>query len=155
MKNTRELDEIDCKILQMLMIDSRTSFSKIARECETSINKIRNRYNRLKEENIITGEVMDIYPSVLGHKTSAMIRLKVISNNNSNIINQINEVPGILMVICGFGRKNVVCFASTHNADELNIVVDKIRNIHGVVEAETNINVGMKKFAYPENLQFK
>ena len=154
LKNNKELDEIDCKILQTLMQDSRTSFSKIARECNTSINKIRNRYSRLKKEGIITGEIMDINPSVLGYKTSANIMLRVTFNNNPDVLSQIQNVSGILTVIHGFGRKNVICFASTHNTDELNTVLEKLRNIRGVVETETNVAVGHQKAIYPQNLQF-
>ena len=154
LKKNEKLDEIDYRILKMLMSDSRTSLSKIARETKTSVSNIRNRFNRLKKEGIIKGEIMDIDPSVLGYKTSAVIMLEIVSSAFPDILAQLRSISGVLAVAKGFGKKNVICFVSTHNTDELNHVVETIRNIPGVLETETNLIVGSKRSSYPENVQF-
>lgn len=154
LKKIKKLDEIDYKILKMLMADSRTSFSKIAKESRTSVSNIRNRFNRLKKEGIIKGEIMDINPTVLGYKTTAIIMLKVVSSAFSDISAQLKDIPGVLAFAKGFGRKNVVCFVATHDTDELNELVENIRNISGVLETETNLQVGPHRSSYPENIRF-
>ena len=153
LKKNEKIDEIDYRILQMLMSDSRTSLSKIARTSKTSVSNIRNRFNRLKEEGIIKGEIMDIDPSVLGYKIEAIILLKIVSSAFSDISARLRDISGVLAVAEGFGRKNVACFVATHNTDELNHLVEQISNISGVLETETNLKVGSKRSAYPENVQ--
>ena len=154
LKKTEKLDKIDHVILKMLMTDSRTSLSKIARESKTSISNIRNRFNRLKKKGIIKGEIMEINPNVLGYKISATILLKIVSSVFPEISTQLRNTSGVLAVAKGFGRKNAVCFVATHNTEELTLLVETIRNIPGVLETETNLKVGLKRISYPENLQF-
>ncbi|MCW4015922.1 MAG: Lrp/AsnC family transcriptional regulator [Candidatus Bathyarchaeota archaeon] len=155
MQSKREIDNIDCKILQTLMRDSRASFSEIAKETKTSISNIRNRFNRLQKDGIITGAVMDINPYALGYKTRATIRLRVLSTSLSETLEQLRSIPEILVAIKGFGRKNIICFALTHNTEELNQIVETIRNIPGVLETETNLNIGAGTEAHPENIKFR
>ncbi len=138
----------------MLMCDSRTSLSEIAKETNISNGNIRNRFNRLKEEGIIKGEIMDIDPNALGYKTTAIIMLRTVSSNISEIVTNLKKIPEILAIANGFGRKNIVCFVSTHDTDELNHTVENIRNIPGILETETNLKVGSKRSSYPENIQF-
>ena len=153
-KKSEKLDEIDYRILKTLMSDSRTSLSKIARETKTSVSNIRNRFNRLKEEEIIKGEIMDINPSVLGYKTNAIIMLEIVSSAFPDTLAQLKDISGVLAAAKGFGKKNLVCFVSTRSTDELNNVVETIRNIQGVLETETNLIVGPQISLYPENVQF-
>lgn len=154
LEKKEKLDQIDYKILKILMSDSRTSLSKIARESKTSVSNIRNRFNRLKDKGIITGEIMDIDPTVLGYKAPAIIMIKTISSDFSGILTQLKDLPGFLSVVKGFGRNNIICFVSTHNTDELNNLVENIRNFSGVLETETNLIVRAKRLSYPENIQF-
>lgn len=44
-----EIDEINAKILRMLLCEARTSFTQIAKECKISVNSVRNRFEQLKK----------------------------------------------------------------------------------------------------------
>jgi DNA-binding Lrp family transcriptional regulator len=154
LEKKERLDQLDYKILKILMSDSRTSFSKIARKSKTSVSTIRNRFNQLKDKGIITGEIMDIDPTVLGYKSSAIIMIKTISSATSNILAQLKDLPGFLSVAKGFGRKNVICFVATRDTDELNNLVEIIRNISGVLDVKTNLIIRSTRLSYPENIQF-
>ena len=49
----RKLDEIDITILRTLQKDIRTSFKEIANQCNISTDTIKNRYNKLIENEVI------------------------------------------------------------------------------------------------------
>lgn len=138
----------------MLMSDSRTSFSTISRELKISVSKIRSRFNRLKEDGIIKGAVMDINPSVLGYNISAIIMLRIVSSASSDICAHLKNVSGVLAVTVGFGRNKAHCVVSTRNTGELNHLVETISNIDGVLETETNLMVVLERNSYPERIQF-
>ena len=57
-----DLDEMDLKILNILIKDARTRLKDIAKECGTSSVSILNRIKRLKKLQVITGST--IYPSL-------------------------------------------------------------------------------------------
>jgi Lrp/AsnC family transcriptional regulator for asnA, asnC and gidA len=52
----------------MLLTESRTSFTEIAKECKISAGAVRMRYNHLKKAGIINGEIMQVNPYSLGYK---------------------------------------------------------------------------------------
>ena len=48
-EKTKQIDKTDSKILNTLLIESRTSFTELAKICGISITATIRRYNRLKK----------------------------------------------------------------------------------------------------------
>ena len=63
-----KIDEIDAKILRLLLLESRTSFTDIADECEITVTAVRMRYKNLWKQGVINGEVMLVNPHSLGYQ---------------------------------------------------------------------------------------
>ena len=76
MENTVEIDQIDDKILHILIEDARTSMKKIGKQCGISSVSVLNRINRLKKLGVITGAT--IFPSLskLGFNIVATIGIE-------------------------------------------------------------------------------
>ena len=53
-----EIDEIDAKILEILLSESRNSFTAIAKECKITVTAVRMRYNRLSRDGVINARAM-------------------------------------------------------------------------------------------------
>jgi len=51
-----KIDEIDAKILKILLSESRTSFTAIAEECKITVTAVRMRYKRLWRDGVINGK---------------------------------------------------------------------------------------------------
>ncbi len=68
MKDQIKIDEIDAKILKILLAESRTSFTDIAKECKITVTAVRMRYKRLWKEGVINGEKILINPHCLGYR---------------------------------------------------------------------------------------
>ena len=66
--NTLKIDEIDATILRMLLEESRTSFTDIAKECKITVGAVRMRYKKLWREGVINGEVTIVNPHCLGYR---------------------------------------------------------------------------------------
>jgi DNA-binding Lrp family transcriptional regulator len=69
------IDEVDAIILTNLLRESRTSFSRIAEECDITVTAISNRYRRLWKKGIIKGEVMMVNPFSLGYHCVSLIAI--------------------------------------------------------------------------------
>ena len=72
-EKTKRLDETDSKILNTLLIESRTSFTELAKICGISITAAIRRYSRLKKTGIICGENMHLNPLSVGYENIAEI----------------------------------------------------------------------------------
>ena len=72
-----DIDEIDDKILHILIQDARTSLKDIAKECAISSVSVLNRIKRLKKLGVITGATL--YPRLdkIGFNVVATIGMKV------------------------------------------------------------------------------
>lgn len=49
-----QLDELDYKVLELLIKDGRKSFTELAEELNVSVGTVRNRFNLFVEENLLT-----------------------------------------------------------------------------------------------------
>jgi DNA-binding Lrp family transcriptional regulator len=67
------IDEIDAVILKKLLVDARTSFTSIAKECKISVAAVGMRYKRLWKTGVVNGETVLINPYSLGYKYIGLI----------------------------------------------------------------------------------
>jgi Lrp/AsnC family transcriptional regulator for asnA, asnC and gidA len=84
-------DSIDAIILKMLLKESRTSFTEIARECKISVSAARARYNHLKKVGIINGEIMQVNPYGLGYKCVGNIGINTSGENEETVIEALKK----------------------------------------------------------------
>ncbi len=153
MDSQRKIDVTDAKILKALLRDARTSFTEIAKECNVKANVIRTRYNRLKQDGVITGEILEVKPEFFGYNCRATLRLRVDTDKIGSVVNQLKCTPEILRTAEGVGRKNLLCFTITRNITEMNKVVEHVKGFSGVTTAEADLWVMTTRESFPENLQ--
>ena len=119
-------DEIDLKILDMLLINSKISLKEIGEHVHLTPQGVSNRIIRLQDLGIITQYTVCINNSMLGKNITAFITIfmkttqhdkltKFIKENT--IITEAHRISGdgcyLLKVICS-------------NMDEINLLLDKI-----------------------------
>jgi DNA-binding Lrp family transcriptional regulator len=90
---SNDLDDLDLKILKTLLADARSSFTKIAKDCNVATNVIAKRFQRLKRKEIITGTaiITSLPTSELPHRLS--VDLKVRSDAINEIIEEYKQNP--------------------------------------------------------------
>ena len=153
MRNQRKIDKIDGQILKSLLRDARTSFVEIAKDCNVQASTIRTHYNRLKQDGIITGEIVEINPEVFGYNCRATLRISADPNKIANIISQLKNSSTILQIDKGVGGNNLLCFIIARDLNHLNKIVERIRELEGVTTAGSDLLVISNRGVFPENLQ--
>jgi len=148
-----KIDQIDVAILRALLKDARTSFVEIAKECNVQANVIRTHYNRLKQDGIITGEIVEINPESLGYKCRATLRLSVDPNKTPYIMEKLKSSSIILQVDKGVGGKNLLCFLIARDINHLNKIIERIKGFEGVTAAGSDLLMISTRGVFPENLQ--
>lgn len=119
-------DEIDLKILDMLLINSKISLKEIGEHVHLTPQGVSNRIIRLQDLGIITQYTVCINNSLLGKNITAFITIfmKTIQHDKltkfikeNTIITEAHRISGdgcyLLKVICS-------------NMDEINLLLDKI-----------------------------
>ena len=126
------MDLIDKKIIYVLQNDSRTSFSKIAKEMGMSEAAIRQRVKKLvKKREIEKFTIETNFPSraIIAVETSSKIPTKkIIEELKSSNIQKIYEVTG---------EESLFLILGTENSEQLNDTIEEIRSTKGVIGTKT------------------
>ncbi|RLG81565.1 MAG: transcriptional regulator, partial [Thermoprotei archaeon] len=90
-----ELDELDIKILEKLMNNSRYKYTQLARELEVSEATIRARIKSLIERGYIEGFTIVVDPSKLGYGVMARIGIDADVNKIQSLIEDLKELDEV------------------------------------------------------------
>ena len=89
------LDELDIDILKVLENDARISYRKISEELNISVGTVHNRIEKLKEQNIIKGYLLQLNEQKLKYKLKAVISLEITGSKIREILEKISLLPQV------------------------------------------------------------
>lgn len=112
------IDSTDAMILKILLKDSRTSFTDIAKQCEISVSGARMRYNRLKKTGVINGEIMQVNPCSLGYACVGNIGVKTSAENEKAVMEILKEKQKLPFPMESWGKSNIEFLVVTKNIEE-------------------------------------
>lgn len=131
------LDEIDVKLLQILKRDSRLPFSAIAKELKLSESAVRKRTNRLIKLGVIKRFTID-YATPTDIKATILVKVSP-PTPVPEAAQKILEIKFVDAVYEVTGETDILAFVQASSIDEINYVIDQIRNVPGVVGTNTLI----------------
>jgi Lrp/AsnC family transcriptional regulator, leucine-responsive regulatory protein len=88
-----KIDETDAKILHTLLRESRTTFTALAKDCKITVNAVKSRFERLKREGVITGDIMQVNPQRVGYNFVADVSIATAPENEKKSSNPSKENP--------------------------------------------------------------
>lgn len=125
-----QFDNLDRKILRMLMDNARTPFLEIARECGVSGAAIHQRIGKLQSAGIIRGFETLVNPAAAGYDTCAYIGffLKDPASYES-VVQKLSTIPEIVECHFTTGKYDLLVKLYARNNDHL------LQLIHGPLQA--------------------
>jgi len=148
-----EIDEIDIKILRMLIKDARTNLRAIAKDCSLSANAIHKRVNRLKAAGVITGTILFINPELFGLKHSATVGINLEPSEEPKVANLIRKYAYLIHIDRSLGKYDICAFIIAKNMKQIEMLKENIRKHTGVRRIAINFwsktyfnyrNIGLK-----------
>jgi Lrp/AsnC family transcriptional regulator for asnA, asnC and gidA len=142
MSTTVEIDEIDGKILHILIEDARTSLKEIAKECDVSSVSVLNRIKRLKELGVITGATL--FPSInkLGFQIVATIGMET-DSNISEILAFFKTHTYLIEPSISIGEYDLCAVVYAENVANLNEKLEIVRKRFGIRKVTVNVWSGI------------
>jgi len=144
---TAPLDAVSKRIVELLQEDGRQSFVTIAREVGLSEAAVRQRVQKL-----IDADVMQIVavtdPLQVGFSRQAMIGVRV-AGDVARVAEALCDMPEVSYVVTTAGSFDllveVVCEDDDHLLD---LLMGRIRRLHGVTSTETFVYLKLNKQHY-------
>ena len=92
-----QIDQIDQKILSLLVNNARMPFLEIARECGISGAAIHQRVKKLEANGVIMGSRLLVKPEAIGLQVCAYVSLSLSENNKyAEVIKSIKKIPEVV-----------------------------------------------------------
>ncbi|MDR2824527.1 MAG: AsnC family transcriptional regulator [Prevotellaceae bacterium] len=135
----QKLDSLDKKILKLISADARIPFLEVARECGVSGAAIHQRVQKLKKRVVIEGSEFLVNNYRIGYQTCAYVGLKIANTKNyDGVVAALRNISEV--VECHFATGRFEMFVKIYTKDNrhlLQIIVDNIMQINGVLDTET------------------
>ena len=137
-----KIDNLDRKILGIVMKNARMASKDVAMECGVSRAAIHQRIQRMIDVNIITGSGYRVNPRLLGYRTCTYIGINLERGAMyKDVVPELEKIPEV--VECHFTTGPYTMLIQLYARDNehlMELLNDKIQTIHGVMGTETLIN---------------
>ncbi len=136
-----QIDNLDTKILQMLVDNGRKPFLEIARECGVSGAAIHQRIAKLQATNILEGSRALIKPSTLGYDTCAFIGVFLKEPEKfDKVLEKIKDVPEVVECHYTTGQYDMMLKVyARDNEHLLHLIHEKLQPM-GLLRTETLVS---------------
>jgi DNA-binding Lrp family transcriptional regulator len=146
----KELEEIDIKILKILLKDGRTNFTNVARQCNVSKDVIWTHYKDLKKAGIIVGATIQFNFQKFGYNGFAMIMLNVESQDLSDVFGRVSTIPDVYAFRYYNSNYNIAAISTLKNLSDLERVKQIINKENKINEFKTQLWIDVRNI--PENI---
>jgi len=138
-----EIDNVDLKILELLMKDAKKPYTEIAKQVYVSGGTVHVRMRKMEELGIVRGTTLVIDHTNLGLDLTAFLGIYLEkSSMYGNVFDQLKEIPEISTIHYTTGNYNMFLRIHCRNTNLLkNLLHDKIQRIEGIVRTETIISL--------------
>jgi Lrp/AsnC family transcriptional regulator for asnA, asnC and gidA len=142
------IDQTDCKIIELLQKDGRMPNTMIAKKLGVSEATVRSRLNRLiKEEYIQIVAVSN--PLKLGFNIVGLLKIYVDVKKIDHVSKELSKIPQIWYVVHVTGSSDIYAEFNAKSIDDLNQCITKrVYKIDGVIKTETSLVIDYIKRRY-------
>ena len=137
-----KLDDTDHNILDMLIENTRTPFTDIAKKLQISAGTVHVRVKKMEEAGIITGSSLRLDYQKLGYSFIAYVGIFLHKTSQTQfVLERINEIPFITVAHVTTGKFNIFCKIRARNTSHAKEIIYLIEDIEGVTRTETMISL--------------
>ncbi len=138
-----DLDDVDRRILDLLLQDGRRSASEIGRTVSLSPAAAKRRIDRLERNGTILGYRAIVDRSTLGEQIEAFIELRFAGTTQVDDIEAaVAGLPEVVEAFTTAGDPDALVRARARDLDHLKRVIDRIRRTGKVTGTKTLIVLG-------------
>lgn len=138
-----KIDNLDKKILEIIMKNARIPSKDVALECGVSRAAIHQRIQRMIDMKVITGSGYHVNPKILGYATCTYIGIKLERGSMyRDVVPELEKIKEIVECHFTTGPYTMLINLYAHDNEHLmELLNDKIQHIPGVTATETLISL--------------
>lgn len=136
-----ELDQLDEKILKLIVNNARIPFLEVARECGVSGAAIHQRVQKLIQSGVIKGSEFIVDTEKIGYETCAYIGLYLKNPSSYDYaVGELEKIPEVVECYYTTGEYDLfIKVYARNNHDLMNLIHNKLQPI-GLSRTETLVS---------------
>ncbi|WP_438962755.1 Lrp/AsnC family transcriptional regulator [Nonlabens sp.] len=136
------IDDIDKQILDVLIENTRTPFTDIAKRLNISAGTVHVRVKKMEESGIIQGSSLTVDYQKLGYTFIAYIGVFLEKTSQTQfVISRITEIPYVTVAHITTGKFNIFCKIRAQDTAHAKKIIFMLDDIDGVSRTETMISL--------------
>ncbi|WP_010520920.1 Lrp/AsnC family transcriptional regulator [Aquimarina agarivorans] len=137
-----KLDEVDHQILDMLIENTRTPFTDIAKKLLISAGTVHVRVKKMEEAGIIQGSSLTLNYTKLGYSFIAYVGIFLQNTSQTKfVLERINDIPYVTVAHVTTGKFNIFCKIRAKDTNHAKEIIFMLDDIEGVYRTETMISL--------------
>jgi Lrp/AsnC family leucine-responsive transcriptional regulator len=139
--------------LKILLADARENQKSIAEKCGITPVAVLRRIKKLKTSGVIIGTCLLLNKEILDNPYEVTVLIDVSNTMENEVKERIRQIENVVVCAESIGRYNLCTFIVTHDINDLNETICKIRNIQGVKSVNVNIWTGNRHRNFQRDLK--
>ena len=120
------LDDLDRRIVEILVDDARISLKELAARVNLSSPSTSERLRRLEERGVIRAFTVDVDPAALGYTLQAIVRIKPLPGRLHQVQKLVEEIPEFTECDKVTGDDCFIARLHIRSISDLDRILDKI-----------------------------
>ncbi|XGI84479.1 HTH-type transcriptional regulator Lrp [Halorutilales archaeon Cl-col2-1] len=146
-------ENLDLKIINLLLDDGRASLRSLAEELDVSVTTVSNHLQSMEDEGIIKGFKPVLNYDELGYGVTATVMIKAESGSLPGLTEDLKEVDSFLSVYEVTGDFDIIAIGKFKSTEDMNDTIKDLLNNPDI--AETNTNVILETIKEDADIEFE
>ncbi|WP_050605585.1 Lrp/AsnC family transcriptional regulator [Ruegeria sp. 6PALISEP08] len=138
------MDQLDRRIIAALQANARASTTQIAAALGVARTTVHERINRMEQRGVITGYTVRLGSTEDTPKVQVIVMLEVQQKETTRIIKRLEAYPEVKLCLSINGEFDLMLSAEAPRLEDLDVLVDELAKIPGVLRTNTSIVFGRK-----------
>ena len=137
-----KIDDVDKQILDVLIENTRTPFTDIAKRLNISAGTVHVRVKKMEESGVIQGSSLTVDYEKLGYAFIAYIGIFLEKTSQTQfVLSRIKEIPYVTVAHITTGKFNIFCKIRARDTTHAKKIIFQLDDIEGVSRTETMISL--------------
>lgn len=138
------MDQLDRRIIAALQANARASTTQIATTLGVARTTVHERINRMEQRGLIEGYSVRLGSTEDTPKVQVIVMLEVQQKETTRIIRRLEAYPEVKLCLSINGEFDLMLSAEAPRLEDLDILVDDLAKIPGVLRTNTSVVFGRR-----------
>lgn len=135
------LDEIDIKIIRILLRDGRASYSQISKEVGLSDVAVRKRVERLLREGVIKKISAILNPKSIGYRYTLFLFIRAEPQYYEHIFYAVLRIPGCIEGHIVVGEYPLIFKCLSPSVEDMKRIIEAVSSVAGVLDIKSAVSL--------------